>query len=409
MNQPVDRAFLEWLHEGPETGPSEAMTRAAEAVHRTRQRPGWATTVRWIPMDRLVRLTDAQRLLLLAVVAALLAAAAVGVLLLAGAWPKPVPLGGNGRIVVDVGSTLWQAEPDGSNLTVLAIGNGHAYSPAFSPDGTRLAYLSRPGEQGPFSIFVANADGSGAVNLTGAMQVQGDELASLAWAPDGSRIVFESTEGGTTRLFTVGIDGSGPRPLFDGADSRKSPSISPDGKSLAYQLQSVTGDGAAFGSFLAVSRVDGSDERTLLSVDIINASFRGTQWAPDSRRLAYFRSVGGPHTVAITDLTGRETIVSKPGEDAFNPVWSPDGNQLLYLTEASGTVVVDVASGARRMIPSGLAECGATWAPDGTALLGLGQTCTELFRIPLADPGAAARMPLPTGSINTATWQRLTP
>jgi Tol biopolymer transport system component len=408
MNQQTDRAFLEWLNDGPNTGPSEAMSRAAEAVHRTGQRPGWATVEWWVP-SRPVWFSGSQRLVLVTVLAALLLAAVVGVLLIAGTWPKPAQLGGNGAIVVDVGSTLYQVEPDGSDPTVLAIGLGHAYSPTFSPDGTRFAFLSRQGDAGPFSIFVAGGDGRAAVNVTGAMEVNGTELAGIAWAPDASRIVFESIAGGTSRLYTVGVDGSGLRPLFDDAESRKSPTISPDGTWLAYQLQSPTGDGADFGSFLAVSRTDGSDERRLLSVDIINASFLGSQWAADSRRLAYFRSISGPHTVAITDLTGRETVVSQPGEDAFNPVWSLDGTRLVYATEASGTVVVDVATGARQVLPLGLAECGAAWAPDGTALLGLGASCTELYRIPLSNPAAATRVALPPGQINVATWQQVAP
>lgn len=399
-----DRAFLEWLHEGPETGPSEAMARAAEAVHRTRQRPGWATRERWLPNDN-VRLSDSQRLALVAAVAALLLAGLVGALLLAGATSKAVPLGGNGAIVVDVGSTLWRLEPDGSSPRALPIGLGHAFSPAFSPDGTRLAFLSRAGDEGPFSIFISGADGTGAVNVTGAMEIQGDQLASLAWAPDGSRIVFAAHEGGIDVLYSVGADGADLRQLVDGQDSRTSPTISPDGRWLAYQLQTTR----PLQSSLVVSRANGGEARTLLSVDHINASFRGSQWAPDSMRLAYFRTSPSGHAVGITDLTGRETLVSPPGEDAFNPVWSPDGRFLVYATNASGAVIVEVATGWRRVIAPGLADCGATWAPDGTAILGLGASCTDLFRIPLADPAAAARVPVPSGLINVATWQQIAP
>ena len=410
MNQQIDRAFLEWLYDGPETGSADALARASAAVRSTRQRPGWATTERWFPTGGIVRPSE-SRFVLLAVVA-LLMAAVVGLLLLAGARPKPLGIGGNGPIVIDVDSTLYRVEPDGSNPVVLAIGLGHGYSPTFSPDGTRLAFLSRAGETGPFSIFVANADGSGAVKVTGPMEVKGDTLAAMSWAPDASRIVFANNEGGfdidggRMVLYVVGVDGAGLRRLPDSGDSRTSPAISPDGTWLAYAVQSVGGPGR---SSLGVSRVDGSEARTLVSVDTRNASFRGSQWAPDSRRLAYFRSVPGPHIVAITDLNGRETIVSQPGEDAFNPAWSPDGAKLVYATDNSGSVVVDVATGSRLVIPIALADCGATWAPDGTALLGLGAACNELYWIPLSDPAAATRVDLPRGQINIATWQRVAP
>jgi Tol biopolymer transport system component len=357
-------------------------------------------------MERSVRLSGSQRLVLLTLIAALLVAAAVGVLLLAGARLKPL-LGGNGAIVVDVASTLYRIEPGSSDPVVLPIGLGHAYSPTFSPDGTRLAFVTRAGATGPFSIWVAKSDGTDARSVTGAMEVQGGELAGLAWAPDAKSIVFASIKAGGNRLYTVRADGTDVRALPDSDDSRTWPSISPDGAWLAYQVQPLSGDVGK--TSLGLSRVDGSDARILLSVDASDASFAGSQWAPDSSRLAYFRSGGRSHTVAIADLTGREVVVSRPDEDAFNPVWSPDGTRLLYATESSGVVVVDLASSARQIIPKGYAECGAVWAPDGSAVLGLGASCTDLFRIPLANPAATVRLPVPTGSINTASWQAVTP
>jgi dipeptidyl aminopeptidase/acylaminoacyl peptidase len=408
MNQQFDRAFVGWLYEGPETGSSEAMSRALDAVHRTRQRPGWAVFERWIPMELTMRTAGLPRPRLVVIIAALLAAAVATTILLAGATHRAAPPfgpAGNGKIVVDVNATLWTADADGANPRALGADAGRDSSATFSPDGTRLAFLSR-GADGRSSVLVTRAEGGDAVNVTGSMRVvPGDALSRIGWAPDGSWLVFESMDAGVGRLFVVNADGTGLRQLPSGDKARRSPTVSPDGTWLAYQEQSTGGPAT---SSLGISRPDGSEAHNLVTVNLTDGSFLRAQWSADSGRLAYFRSEGNAHVVATVDLDGVETVVSKPGDDPFNPVWSPDATRLAYGASA-GVVVVDVATQSRVTIPPQLAGCDVFWSPDGTALLGLGASCTELYRIPLDDPGAATRIAVPAGTISFATWQRIAP
>jgi Tol biopolymer transport system component len=411
MNQQFDRALIAWLDEGPETGPSEAVTRAFEAVHRTRQRPGWLLLERWLPMELTMRPAVLPRPVLLVVLAALLAAAVATTILLAGSQDQPAPPfgpAGNGVIVVDVDSTLWIADANGANPRVLEVGAG-ASSATFSPDGTRLAYLAR-GSDGLGSIFVARADGHDPINVTGSMKVTtGGALERIGWGPDGSWLVFESTDAGLWRLFVVNADGSGLRPLRAGDAHHKSPTVSPDGTWIAYQERSAGGPAR---SSLVITRPDGSETRSLVSVDLSDGSFYRAQWSPDSNRLAYFRTEGDRHLVATVDLNGAETIVSQPGDDTFNPVWSPDGTRIAYGGGAEGgPVVVDLATGSRLPIASEFGGCDVFWSPDGTVLLGLGTTdgaeCRGLYLIPLDQPDAATPVAVPGGALSFATWQRI--
>jgi Tol biopolymer transport system component len=408
MNESVDRIFVAWLQEGPERGPAEGLRRALAATHRTPQRPGWTIPERWLPMQLAMRPAMNPRPFLLVLMAALLAIAATAALLVAGSPRRPAPpagLAGNGAIVVGVGTELWLANTDGSNARRLDIGLGQSTSPVFSPDGTKVAFMTRVGAATPYSLFVANADGTGARSLTGDMKVVTYELAGITWSPDGRTLVFASSDAGTDRLYLVGIDGGAPVALTDEQSNRAWPAWSPDGAWLAYQ-----GKPTSVRLSLMISRPDGSGERALASVEAFNSSFAGPQWAADSQRIAYFRSVTGPHVVAFVDLEGKETVVSLPGEDAVNPVWSPDGRFLAYSVMTTGGVVVDMADQTKRiLIPRLFSDCGMAWAPDGTELLGLDAACTGVYRIPLADPRAATRIGLPEAPINNAAWQRTAP
>ena len=88
------------------------------------------------------------------------------------------------------------------DLIQSAPGRPEVQTPVWSPDGRRIAYLSR--RDGTKEIYVVNADGSGQRRLTPR-----DVLASTpVWSPDGRRIAFEGVRDGTTGVYAVNADGS---------------------------------------------------------------------------------------------------------------------------------------------------------------------------------------------------------
>jgi hypothetical protein len=79
-------------------------------------------------------------------------------------------------------------------------------------------------------------------------------------------------------------------------------------------------------------------------------------------------------------------------------------------TVSNGGLILDVDSSAvRTRIPKGLIDCAAMWSPDGASILGWGEDCRELWRIPVANPAEATRIDVPDGLINVADWQRPAP
>ncbi|HEX5014713.1 MAG TPA: hypothetical protein VFV72_11220 [Candidatus Limnocylindrales bacterium] len=406
MNETADRLLVDWLAEGPERGPLQSLERALAATRRTSQRPGWTIPERWIPMQLTMRPALNPRPYIL-FLAGLLLIVAAGALFVIGSQRQKAPpfgLAANGSIVVGVDSELWLVSADGAPAMPLNNAMGKVTSPVFSPDGTKIAFMTRPTVGTPFALYVANPDGSDAHSVTGGMRVVTPDpvLAGITWSPDGSTLIFGSLDAGRNRLYTVGVDGRG-LGVITGSDADRSwPTWSPDGAWVAYQLKVPDG----WSTNLAIMRADGTGERVLQSDEVSNASFAGSQWLNDSSGLAYFKT---GHVVARTDLNGHETILSRPGEDAVNPVISPDDRRVAYGL-LTGAAIVDLADAANRVdIPAGLAECGAAWAPDATALLGLGTDCRDLFWIPADDPAAAKAIRLPEGEVTNATWQRLAP
>ena len=139
---------------------------------------------------------------------------------------------------------------------------------------------------------------------------------SPSYAPDGSRIVFESDRGGSQQLYVMGAGGGAANRISFGAGARYStPVWSPKGDYIAFTRQK----GGAFA--IGVMKPDGSGER------IITEGFHneGPTWAPNGLYVMFFRDpggAGGPH-IYMANVTGRgEFRVPTPGY-ASDPSWSP--------------------------------------------------------------------------------------
>jgi len=115
-----------------------------------------------------------------------------------------------------------------AQLTKLTPDTASASDPAFSPDGSRIAFVSL--RDGNAEIYVMNADGTGAARVTNDPQADGRP----AFTPDGQALVFHSARtAGKQQIWTVNLDGTGLTQLTrDSVNS--SPTVSPDGQTIAY-------------------------------------------------------------------------------------------------------------------------------------------------------------------------------
>src|SRR5215212_9247062 len=125
---------------------------------------------------------------------------------------------------------IYTMNPDGSGVTQLTTA-GSEFAPAWSPDGSKIAFQSH--RDGNTEIYAMNANGSGQTNLTNSPGH--DEYPD--WSPDGSKIAFHSApDGDTFDIYTINPDGSGVTQLTT-TGTERFPVWSPDGSKIAFESQ----------------------------------------------------------------------------------------------------------------------------------------------------------------------------
>jgi len=215
--------------------------------------------------------------------------------------------------------------------TSTAAGIEFQIEPAWSPDGTRIAFASA--REGSFDIYVMNADGTGSTRLTTSKV--NDRRPS--WSPDGTRIVFARSVD-ESRLFVMNEDGTGARRVTDDAAPESEPAWSPDGEWIAYVRRQPETDVRE----IWLVRPDGSERRRLTRLDAVAYT---PAWSPDGARVAFSANRGDDRyaiwTIGI-DGTGLRRV-TPAGVDAFEPAWSSDGAVLAFSRD--GAIVTSDAEG----------------------------------------------------------------
>jgi len=247
---------------------------------------------------------------------------------------------------------------DGSGLQQITYFPGAERGPAWSPDGTQIAFYGADSEQANYDIFVINIDGTGLQNLTQSPEVD-DRYP--AWSPDGKRIAFHSNPDGDYDLFAINSDGTGLQRLTNDAADSLGPDWSPDGTQLAFHTDLW---GAPYE--IALLDIDSGAIRRVTSDDNIN-SF--ATWSPEGTRLAFHTidpTTGAANIVIIrTDGSDRRQITFGQGRNVF-PDWSPDGAFLIFQTgtdQESSIARILVEGGMPEPLTGQQANFLPDWAP----------------------------------------------
>ena len=219
---------------------------------------------------------------------------------------------------------VYRMNADGTAQTRLfPTFDGSIFHVNFSPDGEQVVYAS--GELDEFStIFVADADG------TNAQAITGNEANNLepAWSPDGTQIAYMSDRDGSREIYVFNLETGEETRLTDNSNREAFPVWSPDGTQIAY----TSGFDALAEIF--VMDADGSNP-VQLTDNTIWESF--AQWSPDGETLAISREINDKAGIVLINLDGEDVTEVTDGEfSSYFPFWSNDGESLIY-TQYSDT------------------------------------------------------------------------
>lgn len=227
---------------------------------------------------------------------------------------------------------VYAVNTDGSGVRPLTKTPGAVFegSPAYSPDGRRIAYTC-----GNFELCVMNADGTAQARLTTndwPRELRYD--TAPAWSPDGTTIAFVRTVAGKDEIWLVAPDGSGLRQLPVAAGVNASPTFSADSRMIAFEhaADETGGDDdlpSSSDSAIQVIGADGSAVRTLTGPGV-NAS--DPAWSPDGAQIAYTRSNDDDIDqifVMNADGSAQRRLTSRT-LPASDPAWSPDSARIVF-------------------------------------------------------------------------------
>ena len=221
--------------------------------------------------------------------------------------------------------SLWVADADGENAQSALSSPEPIISPAWSPNGGQLAYVSFESRKPVVYVHdVASGQRRIVANFRGSN-------SAPAWSPDGSQLAVTLSRDGLSQLYLIDAQGGQPRRLMQNSGIDTEATFAPDGQSLYF-----------------VSDRGGSPQIYKVGVgggNALRVTFSGNynispSISPDGKTLAYISRVGGAFKLHVLDLdSGTVTALTETSDDE-SPSFAPNSRLLVYATRQGGEALM---------------------------------------------------------------------
>jgi TolB protein len=219
------------------------------------------------------------------------------------------------------------ADADGEDVHVAVRSNEPIISPSWSPDGTKVAYVSF--EQKKPVVYVQDL-------ISGQRRVVSNQKgnnSAPAWSPDGSTLALALSKDGNTEIYTVNADGSGLRRVTNNPTIDSEPQYSADGQTI-YFMSDRSGGPQVY----KMSASGGNATRVTFNGPY-NISPRISS---DGKTLAFVSQRNGGYSLYAMDLASGQEL--RLADDASEPSFSPNGKYIMYATNSGGQRSLAVVS-----------------------------------------------------------------
>jgi TolB protein len=230
---------------------------------------------------------------------------------------------------------LQVADADGYGPQTILASNEPIISPSWSPDGTRLAYVSFERKKPVVYVQSLTTGQRNAVaNFSGSN-------SAPAWSPDGRRLAVTLTKDGGSQIFSIPADGGSATRLATSPGIDTEPNFSPDGQWIIF-----TSDRGGSPQIYRMPASGGGQAQRLTFEGNYNVSPRHS---PDGKGFTFIQRQGSRFSVAVQDFASRQMQLLTDGGIDESPSFAPNGRMILYASEVRGRGILAAVSSDGRV------------------------------------------------------------